>query len=64
MPDMFTYKTLAEETGLTEVNLRQYAFIGQLPEPDARAGNSPIWFTTNEAIKEFIRTHKKDPNAA
>ena len=60
MPNLLTYKSIAEATGLTENNLRQYAHIGQLPEPDARAGTSPVWFDTNEAVQEFIRTHKKD----
>ncbi|ATW59952.1 hypothetical protein SEA_WALTZ_75 [Arthrobacter phage Waltz] len=61
---MHTYKTLSEATGLTEVNLRQYAFLKQLPEPDARAGNSPIWNDNNPAIQQFIRDHKKDEATA
>jgi hypothetical protein len=60
---MLTYKDLARLTGLTEVNLRQYAFLKQLPEPDARAGNSPIWFDSNQAVQKFINEHKKSEAA-
>lgn len=60
---MLTYKDLARLTGLTEVNLRQYAFLKQLPEPDARAGNSPIWFESNQAVQKFITEHKKSEAA-
>jgi hypothetical protein len=60
---MLTYKDLARLTGLTEVNLRQYAFLKQLPEPDARAGNSPIWFESNAGVQKFISDHKKSEAA-